>query len=78
MGRNIPELLYIKNCYFYGVLVFKMQRHVGSQRMHARHIRDAQRWSKENLNITIITEELMEFHNDRECNGHLAAYKSFF
>lgn len=78
MGRNIPEVLYIQNCYFYGVLVFKMQRHVGSKRMHARQIRDAQRGGKENFNITIITEELMEFHNVREFKGNLAAYNSFY
>lgn len=33
---------------------------------------------KENLNITIITEEPMEFHNVREFKGNLAAYNSFY
>lgn len=30
---------------------------------------------KENLNMRIITEELMEFHDVREFEGNLAAYK---
>lgn len=49
-----------------------------SKRMHARQIRAAQRGGKENLNITIITEEPMEFHNVREFKGNLAAYNSFY
>ena len=38
MGRDVPEVLYIQN-YFHVVLVFK-RRHVGSERTHAKQIRD--------------------------------------
>lgn len=64
MGRNILEVLYIQNRYFYVVL-------------HARQIRDAKTGVKENLNITIVTE-LMELHNVREFKGNLVAYNSFY
>lgn len=64
MGRNILEVLYIQNRYFYVVL-------------HARQIRDAKTGVKENLNITIVTE-LMELHNVREFKGNLAVYNSFY
>lgn len=65
MGRNILEVLYIQNRYFYVVL-------------HAKQIRDAKMGVKENLNITIVTEELMELHNVREFKGNLAVYNSFY
>ena len=42
MGRDVPEVLYIQNCYFYVILVFK-HRHVGSERTHAKQIRDTKK-----------------------------------
>lgn len=36
------------------------------------------RGDKESLNIRIITEELMEFHDVTEFEGNVAAYNSFY
>lgn len=62
MGGNIPVVLCIENCYFYVLLVFKMQRHVSSKGMHAKQISQAKRGNR-NIKIGIIIEELMGFQN---------------
>lgn len=56
MGRNIPEVLHIQKGYFYILLVFKMQRHVGLQKFMQSKLEGPKRGNTENLNVGIIME----------------------